>query len=85
MRTARSCLNKLEGAINAASEPLAFRSKGAARWDFVRAADDEDTWCEVKEGGRIKTAFRTYFHCGSGSDGVLRHGHLQQALAPQAQ
>ena len=37
-------LNKLEGAINAACAPLAFRSKGASQWDFIRAADCEDTW-----------------------------------------
>ena len=64
-------LNRLEDAINAASAPLAFQSKGAAQWDFIRAADYEDTWCEVKEGDQI--------------GGVLRHGHLQQEVAPQAQ
>ena len=70
-------LNKLEDAINAISAPLAFQSKGAAQWDFIKAADYADTWCEVKEGDLIKTAFRTYFQCASGSDGVLRHDRLQ--------
>ena len=54
-------LNKLEDAINAASEPLGSRSKGAAQWDFIRAADYEDTRCKVREGGRLKTACRTFF------------------------
>jgi hypothetical protein len=62
-------LNKLEEAIDAISAPLAFRSRMAAQWDFIRAADFSDLWCEVREDGQIKSAFRTYLNCCSGSEG----------------
>jgi hypothetical protein len=63
-------LGALEYAIEIASRPLAFSSKGHDQYELINAADCDDSWVEVFDvEDNLKLAMNIFYICMAGVEG----------------